>query len=71
MGQFKVHTKKPQVSLPCGASGIVPIDGTVVTFCEQQVEFVGGVDLVRTESGFWELILRVAVDPATLFETQD
>lgn len=66
MGQFKVHTKKPRIE-----GRAIEVHGSVVTFNGQKIDTVGAVQIDGRADGYWELVLRVAVDPATLFETQD
>lgn len=62
---IKVLTNKPIQNGWCKANG------TRVTHNGEKIENVTSVELSALPEGVWELTIKIAVDPASLFEYKD
>ena len=52
-------------------SGVVALQGTKVTAGGVEIKPIGHLELQGCPDGVWELTIKVAVNPATLFETRE
>jgi hypothetical protein len=60
MSEIKIHTNASD-------SPFVATRGTTVTVDGVEIRNIGGVELIGRPGECWELVIRVAVDPAKLF----